>query len=234
MEPPPPSEFERAAGEYGLRFDPGDLERLSAYLAMLLDATTRFNLTAITDPDEAWLKHVFDSLTLLPFTGDATTVLDLGSGGGLPGVPLAIAMPGVRFVLLEATGKKAAFLRQVAERLELSNVEVVNERAEIAGRDAVHRERYDVVVARAVGRLAVLIELAAPMARIEGHVLAVKGARAAEEIAEAKQALYMLHCRVMETVRTPTGTIVVIRKARRTPKHYPRRPGEPKRCPLGA
>jgi 16S rRNA (guanine527-N7)-methyltransferase len=136
-------------------------------------------------------------------------------------------------VLLEATGKKAGFLRECAAALALANVEVVNERAETAGRDRErHRERYDAVVARAVGKLSVVLELAMPLARVGGLVLTIKGATASEEVAAAGGALRALHGEVVHTARTPTGTILVIEKLRPTGKLYPRLPGEPKRAPL--
>lgn len=231
----PPDSFRRKAEAFGFAFDAGDIKRLGSYLAMLLEANTRFNLTAITDPDGAWIKHIFDSLTLLPYiaSAGATRVIDVGSGGGLPGLPLAIAMPTVQFTLLEATGKKAGFLGDVAGTIGLSNVEIINDRAETLGRDSHHREHYDVVVARAVGRLATLLELTVPLAAVGGHVLTIKGRKATQEISDAKKALHLLHCSVVETSRTPTGTIVVIKKLRGTAKRYPRRPGEPKRAPLG-
>ncbi|MHC4128267.1 MAG: 16S rRNA (guanine(527)-N(7))-methyltransferase RsmG [Planctomycetota bacterium] len=233
---PPPARFVEEAEAYGIAFDPGDLERLGEYLSLLLETNTRFNLTAVTDPEEAWTKHVFDSLTLLPYvvSAEARHVIDVGSGGGLPGVPLAIALPEVDFTLLEATGKKADFLRDAAGHLELANVEVINDRAETIGHDRQdHRAQYDLVVARAVGRLVVLLELAVPLARVGGHVAAIKGAKAAREIEDAARALHLLHSEVTETAGTATGTIVLIQKLRRTPKLYPRRPGEPKRAPLG-
>jgi 16S rRNA (guanine527-N7)-methyltransferase len=225
----PPARFAEAAEAYGIEFDPGDLDKLGEFLSLLLEANTRFNLTAVTDPDEAWVKHVFDSLTLLPYvvSAEATHVIDVGSGGGLPGVPLAIVLPEVDFTLLEATGKKADYLRDVAER-------VINDRAETIAHDREnHREQYDLVVARAVGRLVVLAELAVPLVRVGGHVAAIKGAKASTEIEEAGEALRLLHGEVVETSRTPTGTIVLIEKLRRSAKLYPRRPGEPKRAPLG-
>ncbi len=231
-----PEDFCREAEELGIAFDPGDLERLGLFLGRVLDANKRFNLTAITRPDEAWRKHILDSLTLLPYViaAGAERVIDVGSGAGLPGIPLAITMPEVRFGLLEATGKKAAFLDRLMGALELSNVEVINERAETIGRDRRHhRERYDLVVARAVGRMAVLLELATPLVRVGGHVLAIKGRKAPQEIVEAKQALVLLRCRVVGTTRTRTGTIVSIEKTGHTPPGFPRRPGEPRRAPLG-
>jgi 16S rRNA (guanine527-N7)-methyltransferase len=233
---PAPEGFLDAAASYGIAFDPGEVERLADYLDLLLDANTRFNLTAVKDRQQAWTKHVFDSLTLLPYVvaSGARRVIDVGSGGGLPGLPLAVVQPEVDFTLLEATGKKADFLADAALRLGLANVEVVNDRAETIGRDRDHhREQYDLVVARAVGRLVVLVELTVPLARVGGHVAAIKGARAAGEIEEASEALRRLHAEVVESTRTPTGTIVLVEKLRRTAKIYPRRPGEPKRAPLG-
>lgn len=247
----PTEEFLAAAAAHGIAFDDGDLARLGRYLALLFDANTRFNLTSVTDPAQAWMRHIFDSLTLLPTlastdvnsddggggriaSGAPLRIIDVGAGGGLPGIPLAICMPSAQVTLLETTGKKAAFLRETSAVLGLANVEVVNDRAETAGQDHHRfRERFDVVVARAVGPLSVLLELTVPFARVGGIVLAIKGEKAAEEIAAAKQALHLIHAHVIEARRTPTGTIVVIEKQRKTPRVYPRTPGEPKRKPLG-
>ncbi len=230
----PTPEFLAAADAWGLAFDAGDLDRIGTLLALLLEANARFNLTSITDPAEAWMKHVFDSLTLLPWIEGAgpKRVIDVGSGGGFPGLALAIALPGVAFALVEATGKKAEFLRGAAAELGVANVSVIADRAETIGRDPAHREAYDLATARAVGPLAVLLELASPLVRVGGHVLSIKGAKAAQEIEEAAEAMSVLHCRLVETKRTPTGTVVVVEKTGRTPKPYPRRPGEPKRSPL--
>lgn len=255
----PTQAFLEGAAALGIEFEAGDVERLGAYLALLLETNKRFNLTAVTDPDEAWVRHILDSLTLLPLLAEAQEeaqdrgeagalrVIDVGSGGGLPGVPLAIVMPGVRFTLLETTGKKAAFLREAAAALGLGNVEVVQERAEVLGQDRGervdragrterehgHREAYDAAVARAVGPMAVIAELTVPLVKVGGRVLLIKGQKAAEELAAAKQALYLLHAQHAGTVETPTGRIVVLEKARPTPRAYPRRSGEPKRAPLG-
>lgn len=231
----PTEDFRRAAADLGIAFDSGDLERLGGYLERLFDANTKFNLTAVTDPAEAWQRHVLDSLTLLPavVAAEAASVIDVGSGGGLPGVPLAIALHSVRFTLLEATGKKARFLQETVAALGLSNVEVVSERAETAGQDRErYRERFDVAVARAVGRLPVLLELAAPLVRVGGHIAVIKGERAADEIKEARRALELLHCQVVSTTRNPTGTVVLIQKLQATAQRYARRPGEPGRRPL--
>jgi 16S rRNA (guanine527-N7)-methyltransferase len=233
--PPIPAAVAEAIAAMGIELDAGDAERMRAYLGALLAANERFNLTAVTDPAEAWVRHVQDSLTLVPFlaSADAKRVIDVGSGGGLPGLPLAIAMPDARFTLLEATGKKAAFLEETIAALGLRNARVVNERAEVAGQDHhEHRAHYDAVVARAVARLNTLAELTVPFAREGGAVLLIKGQQAEAEVAEAKQSLYRLHAQVVDLHRTATGTVVVIEKPRATPRSYPRAPGEPKRKPL--
>lgn len=237
----PPSTFAPAAAELGIEFEPGDVEQLGRYLAILLETNKQFNLTAIKEPDEAWSRHILDSLTLIALLAElpkGARVIDVGSGGGLPGLPLAIVMPHLKFTLLEATGKKAEFLRTTIEALGLKNAAVLLGRAETVGQSGTHRERYDVAVARAVGPMAVIAELAVPLVSIgteeaPGRVLLIKGQKAEEELAAAKQGLYELHVLHTGTVQTPTGRIVVLEKRRKTPAKYPRKDGEPKRAPLG-
>ncbi len=246
--PAPPSFLEAAAG-LGVEFEEGDVEKLGRFLAMLLEANEKaLNLTAITEPEAAWEKHILDSLTLMPLLAElpeGAGVLDVGSGGGLPGVPLAVVMPHLRFTLLEATGKKVEYLRAVAAGLGLTNLRVVQGRAETAGQDrgeraasgertGGHREAYDVVTARAVGRVATLAELTVPFAKVDGGlVLLIKGQKAEEELEEAKEALHQLKAVHAATVDTPTGRVVVLEKGSATPKLYPRADGEPARKPLG-
>lgn len=246
----PPAGWVERVEALGVSFAPGEVERLGLYLALLLDANTRMNLTAIRDAEEAWEKHILDALTLVPVLADLPTVeggsleiIDVGSGGGIPGLVLACVMPETRFTLLDATGKKCDFLRDAAAQLGLSNVTVLHDRAEKVGQDrglkmgdgrvGGRRGRYDAVVARAVGRMAMLLELTVPLAKVGGLVVLTKGQKADEELDEAKGALHLLHAAHAGTVDTPTGRIVVIEKLRETPKAYPRGDGEPKKLPLG-
>jgi 16S rRNA (guanine527-N7)-methyltransferase len=208
--------------------------QLRRFLERLLETNRSFNLTAITDPVEAWTKHVLDSLTLLPDLRElaaGSRVIDVGSGGGLPALPLAIVLPALQFTLLEATAKKARFLENTARELSLSNVSVVCDRAESYG-SGPQRERFDATTSRAVSRLPVLLELTLPLIKVGGLSLSIKGEQAADEVDEAKNALQVLKATVEDTRRTPTGVAIRIRKTGPTPAKYPRRSGEPKRAPL--
>lgn len=239
--PPPTDAFLNACAEFGIELEAGDTDRFADFLRILYTANATTNLTAIRDPAEGWLKHVFDALTLLPLLseaqpkGERLTIGDVGSGGGIPALIVALAMPKADVTLLEATGRKCEFLRSAADELGLLNVTVVNDRSERVGAfsSGSLRDAFDVVTARALGRVAVAAELCVPLAREHGLVLLIKGQAAEEELAEARQALHELHANHAGTVNTPTGRIVVLEKARRTPKKYPRRDGEPKRAPIG-
>jgi 16S rRNA (guanine527-N7)-methyltransferase len=249
-----PPDFLPALAAQGIELEPGEPEKLGVYLAMLLEANKTTNLTAITDPVQAWTRHIADALTLLPVLSElpeGAGVVDVGSGGGVPGIPLAITMPHLRFTLLEPTGKKATFLAQVAAELGLSNVKVLNKRAEQVGQDkANHREKYDAVISRAVGPLNVVAELMIPLCKQGGVIAAIKGAKAEAEVEHANGALVRvmhgegiirtgfsaigaLGARLVEIRETPTGKIVVLDKPSKTPNLYPRKDGEPKHNPLG-
>ena len=232
----PPASFDEACEAFGIALSAGAREQLGRYLTLLFRANAAFNLTAVRDADEAWTRHIFDSLTLLAALAELpadAALCDVGSGGGLPGIPLAIVRPDAPVTLLEPTGKKAAFLEGVAATLGLSHVTVVRDRAERAGAlDGPLRAAFPIVTARAVGRLNLLLELTLPLAEVGGVVLAMKGEKADEELAESRKAIHALHAAPAGTVQTPTGTIVVIEKRRTTPKMYPRRDGEPKRNPI--
>lgn len=227
FEPEPPaiacdSEARAALGRMGIELSPEEESLLGRYLGMLFAANERFNLTRI-DIDSAWSRHVVDSLTLLAPLASVENVesgIDVGSGGGLPGIPLAIARRDIAWTLLESTGKKARFLEAVVRRLGLSNVAVAQERAEVAARGPL-RERFDVATSRAVGALDGLVQISIPFLRVGGLMLAIKGERAPEEVVAAKQALYELHSAVVGEIRTASNTLVVVEKRRKTPAKFP-------------
>lgn len=238
--PTPPEVFTQTCQTHGFELSPDELDRLGGYLHLLLETNKQFNLTAIRDPDEAWMRHILDSLSLLPHIGEARTLIDVGSGGGLPGVVVAIVQPQLRVTLLEATGKKANFLRTVAAELPLPNTTVVNDRAETAGQDRAHRERYDLVTGRAVGPMNVMLEYTLPLASVGGRVLAMKGRKAEQELRDAGDAIMLLGGGEVNVYDALPGVprveadavIVEIAKEHPTPAHYPRLPGTPKQDPL--
>lgn len=229
-----------AAAAWGIPLDDRQLAAFARYRAALLERNQRVNLTGVRDPDEQERRLFVESLalaTLLP--GDVATLADVGSGAGFPGLALAIALPHLRVALIEATLKKCRFLEEVAGELGLGGrAQVLPRRAEEVGRDAAHRERYDVVAARAVAPLPTLLELCAPLCRVGGLVLAPKGARAEEEIAASANACARLGLAApgLRAVGLPgcggATRVVVVRKEAATPPGYPRRVGLPAQRPL--
>ncbi|MGH7215101.1 MAG: 16S rRNA (guanine(527)-N(7))-methyltransferase RsmG [Tepidisphaeraceae bacterium] len=218
------------ASRAGLALDADRLEKLSCYLDLLFEANATMNLTRITDRAAAEVQHVGDALTLLPFlpTG-AHRLADVGAGGGVPGIPLAIVRPDAQVVLIEATQKKAAFLTRCVESLELPNVRVVPKRAEDAGADTAGglRESFDVVVARAVATMDWLAEWCLPLARPGGVFLAMKGQKAADELPQARKVIQLLGggeatLHAVELPGTTNHVIVRVPKAGKTDKRYPR------------
>lgn len=187
------------------------LPRLGVYLAHLLAMNEVMNLTAIKEPDQAWRKHIYDSLTLLPHLPQSDNLIDVGSGGGLPALPLAITQPGLRVTLVESTRKKAEFLRTVAAQVGANNVRVEASRAEDLTKSA-HIAAYGIVTARAVARLSQLVEWTAPFARQGGTLLFIKGQQADDEVKEAQRVLDKLAIEHLRTIETPTGRIVILRR----------------------
>src|SRR6266487_3896770 len=178
---------------------------------------------------------VEDSLVLLDHLGDARLLVDVGSGGGLPGLPLRIARPDLAVTLIEGDEAKAAFLVRACAALGLSGVEVVARRAEAAGQDGRYRERFDVAVARALAPMPVLAELCLPLVRVGGRLLAHKTDR--EDFDRARRAIELLGGSLDAVLPAPSksrrsGTVVEVSKVRPTPSGFPRRPGVPGRKPL--
>lgn len=214
------------------------LRRLSNYLDLLLDANRRINLTRIVDRESAESQHVGDALTLLKFIpSGAARIADVGSGGGVPGLPLAIALPQAQLVLFESTRKKADFLEAAARKLGLGNVRVCNWRAEDAGRESEFRETFDVAVARAVGTMNWLAEWCLPLVRKGGVFLSMKGPKSAEELPQAEHAIKLLgggnpDVHAADLPSAGGHVIVEIRKIGKTPPAYPRAATATKGKPL--
>lgn len=219
---------------------PGFADASEAFVALLLEANARTNLTRIVGPLDVARLHLLDSLTALPVLDglDPGRAVDIGSGGGVPGIVLALARPAVAWTLVDSVGRKADAMRGFVAALGLDNVTVVAERAEILGRDPDHRERYDVVTARACAALPVLAELALPLLRLGGALLGWKGSLSGEELHAGEAAATLLGGAAPEVRATGLAALgdhrfVLVRKVESTPARYPRRPGEPMRKPLG-
>jgi 16S rRNA (guanine527-N7)-methyltransferase len=233
------------AATFGLHLAPDALEKLEQFVNVLLEANQRLNLTRIVEPDDIERRHLLDSLTCaLPVlqalqTGAAWRCLDVGSGGGLPGIPLAIAFPSLSVTLLEATGRKAAFLRDAVAALDLPNVSVAAARAEDAALDPAHRDAYDFVVARALAPLDVALEWCLPFVKTGGVLVLPRGSDLAEQLPAGWVAAKALSARLrpplpLELADLPPGRALAIAdKLGRTPKAYPRRAGLASKQPLG-
>jgi 16S rRNA (guanine527-N7)-methyltransferase len=204
-------------------------DRLSKYLDLLMEANTTMNLTRIVDRSAAEVLHIGDALTLLPFLpAGAIALADVGTGGGVPGIPLAIVRPDISVTLIESTKKKAAFLERTAAELGLTNVRVSAERAEDVGLSD-FRETFDVAVARAVATLDWLAEWCMPLVKVKGKMLAMKGKRAAEEVPAAARAIRLVGGGkpIVHAVELPGAdslVIIEIPKLKRTDERYPRPP----------
>lgn len=234
----------QTAQALGLVLPDQQIDQFEEYYRQLVAAKRRASLTSVTDYEGVQRRHFGESLAVaaalyragLLRPGQGRDVLDLGAGAGFPGVPIKIVHPALRLTLVEATRKKASFLEHLVAHLGLADVAIVGERAETLAHDPAHREKYDLVLARAVAPLAVLAELALPFLRGGGFLAAPKGSRALQELDDAGRAIELCGGRVLSAEPLPgpdpSPTLVLVEKTRPTPAAYPRRPGLPAKRPL--
>lgn len=239
-----PEEFTRAC-QQNLRLELTDhqLDQFATYYQRLVAANKHVNLTRITAEDEVYLKHFYDSLTGISavpaLATDSLSLADIGAGAGFPSLPLLIANPQLKVTIVDSLNKRINFLADLLDDLKLPAVTLVHARAEdFSAKKSPHRERYDLVTARAVARLNVLVELCLPAVKVGGLMLAYKGSAGAEEIDQARGAIKKLGGQLVgsKTLTLPGSDeardLVLIKKVRATPKAYPRKAGTPKRAPL--
>jgi 16S rRNA (guanine527-N7)-methyltransferase len=232
---------EHADSQFGIRLNARQLEAFDWYATELKAWNKRFNLTAVTDRNQIEIKHFLDSLSCLMamHPRPSERIVDIGTGAGFPGIPIRIACPQVHLVLVESLGKKAQFCQHVVDHLELTNVVVINSRAEQVGRLPEYRELFDWTVARAVAKLPTLLEYLLPLVKVGGRAIAQKGDTAPAEAQSAEVALEVLGGELEEIIPvelpsvTETRHLVVVRKSAATPEQYPRRAGIPSKRPLG-
>ena len=234
----PTTLWNELAAAADLSLSPAQIAQLSRYLDLLLAANETMNLTRIESRAAAEVGHVGDALTLLPFLPrGAHRLADIGSGGGVPGIPLAIVRPDASVLLVESTQKKAAFLKTAAAELGLGNVTISSQRAEDVGHSEA-RETFDIVTARAVGAMIFLVEWCLPLVKKGGKLLAMKGQKIAEELPAALKAIRTLGGgeAVVHPVSLPETmyhVIVEVPKIGRTFPKYPRPATEAKGKPMG-
>jgi 16S rRNA (guanine527-N7)-methyltransferase len=227
----------------GLRLSPEQLQQFDIYYHELVDWNKRINLTAITGYEDVQINHFLDSLTIVlawqPSAGEPVPqVIDVGTGGGVPGIPLKIAFPQIRLVLLEATAKKAAFLHHLRDQLKLEDMEIMVGRAEELAHNPQYREGFSLVLSRAVAPLPTLAELTLPFCAVGGSVVVHKKGGMEEELKKATLAIATCGGKLREVraVDLPEFSdqrqLVVIDKVSATPEQYPRRPGIPRKRPI--
>jgi len=231
------------AEKLGLPLNQRQLEQFHVYYQELVDWNQRVNLTRIIDYNEVQIGHFLDSLTVTlalkpPVISSSFNVIDVGSGAGLPGIPLKIMLPDIKLVLLEATAKKADFLRHIGDTLGLDDVEIMVGRAESVAHQAQYREKFAVVLSRAVASLPVLVELALPFVAADGCFIAQKKGDVEREIKLAARAIGLLGGKLREVKDieldefTDRRRLVIIDKVMPTSPQYPRRPGIPAKRPI--
>jgi len=235
-----------ASGQLGVPLDADALSRFAQYRDLLLERSAQFNLTAIRDPDEVEHRLFLDAIAMAPLLDRLTDVgasqcgrrirlVDIGAGAGFPGLPLKIVRPALEVTLIDATGKKVAFVNEVISRLGLDAAGAVQGRAEDLGQEPAYRAQFDVATARAVAALPVLMEYVIPFLRVGGTALLPKGLQIAEELRMGENAAGLLGAKIVSAAELPVETtrLVVVRKLAPTPVAYPRRTGIPGRDPLG-
>lgn len=221
-----------------LPFDDSTLGRFKRYMELVLEWNQSVNITAIKDPVEFEEKHLIDSLSVVCFPEFVASknVIDVGTGAGLPGIPLAIVSPEKDFLLLDSVGKKLKIVDAIAKELGLNNVKTLHARAEDPAHNQIYREKFDFVVARALANMSVLSEYCLPYAKVGGWFVAYKTKAAEEEIEQAVGAIRILggelNKTTNDTIRDTDHILVWISKERRTPSMYPRKAGFPSKNPL--
>lgn len=226
--------MENLFSEYGIVTEENQKNQFKSYYKLLKEYNDKFNITAITDEREVYIKHFIDSaLAVELLNGD--TLIDIGSGGGFPALPIKIMRPSLKITLVEATEKKCEFLKTVVKKLGLSDVEVIYGRAEDLARNDLYREKFDICTARAVARLNVLSEYCIPFVKKGGIFVSYKG-DAEEEIKESEKAIKILGGKIIThdkyVLDGAKRTLVIVEKQKNTDSKYPRSNARIKNKPL--
>lgn len=232
--------FVKRLEEHGISLNEKQLQQFERYFEVLVEWNERMNLTGITEREQVYTKHFYDSVSLAFYVDMAkvTSLADIGSGAGFPGIPLKICFPHLHLTIVDSLNKRITFLKHVAEELGLDQVEMIHGRAEEIAKKKPYRDGFDLVTARAVARLAVLNEFCLPFVKTGGQFAAMKGSDPAEEIQEASRSLKELKGKLHKVhsfslpIENSARHIVVLDKTGITPARYPRKPGTAVKTPL--
>ncbi|APC42506.1 16S rRNA (guanine(527)-N(7))-methyltransferase RsmG [Clostridium estertheticum] len=229
-----------ASDNVGLKFDQDKYDQFMLYKDLIKEWNEKINLTAIKEDEAIVQKHFIDSMKVFKFDQlkNAKNVIDIGTGGGFPGIPMKIIKPEVNIVLLDSLNKRIIFLNEVINRLDLKNIKAIHGRAEDFAQEKQYREKFDVAVSRAVANLTVLSEYCIPYVKVGGYFVAMKGPAVEEEIKLSKNAIRMLGGQIehIEKVQIEGSdlkhNLVIIKKISQTHKKYPRKAGMVAKVPL--
>ncbi|MCQ2548318.1 MAG: 16S rRNA (guanine(527)-N(7))-methyltransferase RsmG [Clostridia bacterium] len=216
------------------------LFKLEKYMDRILELNNSINLTAIKDREEFVEKHYLDSLSIVISKEfqDAKKLIDVGTGAGFPGIPLAIVFPDKKFILMDSLQKRLKIIDTLCEELGIANVQTLHGRAEDIGQNPQYRESFDICLSRAVARLTVLSEYCIPLVKQEGYFISYKGAESEEEIGDARNSIGILGGKLINVIDANPGentkdhNLILIKKIKNTPSNYPRKAGLPSKKPL--
>jgi 16S rRNA (guanine527-N7)-methyltransferase len=229
-------QFIQALQDNGITITEKQIQQFRLYYKTLVTWNQKMNLTAITDKEEVYLKHFYDSISIaFDFPFDNQSIVDVGAGAGFPSIPLKIIYPNIKVTIVDSLTKRITFLNHLFSVLEVSNCQAFSARAEEYA--LAHRESYDIVTARAVAKLSILDELCLPLVKVNGHFLVLKGLKAKEELKEAKQGIIKLGGHIEKEVSFTLNkdhhrSNIIIKKVKATPKTYPRMFSKIKKQPL--
>lgn len=231
-------EFEKEFNELISKYDIKSnniTKQLYTYMECILESNNNINLTSITNPNEFIVKHFIDSLIISEYI-DGNKILDVGTGAGFPGIPLAINNPDKNFVLLDSVNKKLNVIRGTLPKISINNVDVIHSRAEDLAHDSEYREQFDCVVSRAVANLTTLVEYMLPFAKVGGMIICLKGPNYEQELMDASKAIDILGGKVEKTmsfnIEDNERNIIFIKKYKTTPEKFPRGQGKPLKEPI--
>lgn len=238
-----PQQFRQALADHGINLTDHQMQQFQTYYEDLVTGNEQVNLTSITERDEVYLKHFYDSITpaiVSPqLQNQSLTLCDVGAGAGFPSLPIKIAFPQLKVTIVDSLNKRISFLEKLVDHLGLSDVTLIHDRAETFGaKKSRYREAFDVVTARAVARLSVLSELCIPLVSVGGIFIAMKASQADDEMTAATHAVEVLGAEVAQTeklllpINNEPRTMIVMNKVTNTPDKYPRRPGVPNKKPI--